>query len=180
MGRREITGMKYFWIFVDEHYVAPAPKDWYGKLDPKTLQGKHSYDMPKHLIFLAEKHMQMVFTDVITFPCFMVSKMVRDVLLKYDSTLKFARIVLYSKERKRSMAYYLPFLKQEKPLKLVKENGGIKIFMEREKIAGKIILETKGAARTYVVIRMDALERILMRGEIGIGPREIYITDGGE
>lgn len=172
--------MKFFWIFVDGNYVAPVPKNWYGKLDKKTLQGKHVYDMPKHLIFLTENHMQMVFTDVITFPCFMVSKMVRDVLVKYDSALRFARIVLYSRERKKSMAYYLPFLKQEKPVRLVKGAGGMEIAMEKEATAEKIILEAEDINRTYVIVRMDVLESILRRGAVGIGLREVCIIEGRE
>lgn len=172
--------MKYFWIYVDENYVAPVPRDWYGKLDARTLQGKHAYEIPKHLIFLTEKHMQMVFTDIITFPRFMVSKTVREVLLQYAPALKFARIVLYSKERKSSMAYYLPILKREQPVKLAKGTGGTDIFMEREKLSGKVILETKGMDRTYVMVRMDVLESMLRRGAAGIGLREIHIVEGGK
>ena len=55
--------------------------------------------------------MQMVFTDVLTVPCFMVSEMVRDVINKYVSSVWFLRVILYDGEQKRSMAYYI--LKRE-------------------------------------------------------------------
>ena len=52
--------------------------------------------------------------------------------------------------------------------------------MEREKLSGKVILETKGMDRTYVMVRMDVLESMLRRGAAGIGLREIHIVESGK
>ena len=64
--------MKYFAVSVDSNYVAPVPVGWQGIIDKKTIHRKKVYEMQEHLLFRVESHMQTVYTDVITFPCFMV------------------------------------------------------------------------------------------------------------
>ena len=70
--------MKYYLVTVDANYVAPVPVGWYGKIDRKSRREKKAYQMDKHLMFQTEEHMQMIFTDIVTFPCLMVSKMIHD------------------------------------------------------------------------------------------------------
>ena len=86
--------MKYFAVFVDSNYVAPVPVGWQGIIDKKTIHRKKVYEMQEHLLFRVESHMQMVYTDVITFPCFMVSETVKKVISKYQPFLKYTRVVL--------------------------------------------------------------------------------------
>ena len=81
--------MKYFIVSVDGNYVPPAAIGWYGVIDRMTLHKKKAYEVQKHLLFLVEKHMQMVFTDVVAFPCFMVSGMVREAIKMYAPFLKY-------------------------------------------------------------------------------------------
>lgn len=162
--------MKYYQVTVDTNYVAPVPVGWYGKIDRKTRIEKKSYQIPKHLIFQVESHMQMVFTDIITFPCFMVSKLVRDTIGLYNPSVKFVRVVLYDKERKKSMAYYMPFVKT---IDFLRTNN--KISLEREKVAGEVILEVVDKGKTHIIMRMDLLESTLRRGAIGFGIEEIQM-----
>ena len=72
--------MKYYIITVDRNYVPPSPAGWYGHLDRRTVLSGKIRNISRFTLFPLEKHMQMVFTDVITFPCFMVSGMIRDVI----------------------------------------------------------------------------------------------------
>ena len=60
--------MEYYILEVDKRYVAPVPVGWYGKLDAKTVKNAESLELSNHTIFFVEDHMQMSFTDVITFP----------------------------------------------------------------------------------------------------------------
>jgi len=172
--------MKYFKITVDKHYMPPMPTGWYGILDKKTLEKKKSYQMPKHMLFYVEDHMQMVFTDVITFPCFMVSKMVRNVIEKYDRSARFARVVLYDKKRKDSMAYYIPFLNGivlDSVGNAQNDTGEESVLNEKtliEKvIEGRAIAELKMPKGMCIVMRMDLAESILRRDAVGIGLEEI-------
>lgn len=170
--------MKYFLILVDKDYIAPTPIGWYGKINKKLWQEKKAYEMPKHLIFDVEKHMQMVFTDIITFPCFMVSKMVRDVIRQYSSFIKFTRVILYDKERKKSMAYYIPILESINSIKknVMNGNNSDLISIESEKLEDKVIIEIYNMNKFHTIMRIDLLESILRRGAIGISVKEIHIV----
>ena len=133
--------MKYFSITVDDNYVPPSPLGWWGVIDRKTLERKKQSQMSKHMLFQVESHMQMVFTDVVRFPCFLVSELVMNVINKYDQFISFERIVFYDKGRKKSMIYYLPFLNRielEKDNTCKKEND---LVIDREKIEEYVITE---------------------------------------
>jgi len=165
--------MKYYAIFVDERYVAPVPIGWYGTIDQTTMKQKKAYQMPKRLGFMLEKHMQTVFTDIVTFPCFMVSKKVKNVVEQYDSSVKFARIIFFDRENKKSMAYYIPFINTVIPLATKQSNN--EIAVEKENIKDCTVFQVVKTERTYIVMRMDLVESILRRDAIGIGIKEIQV-----
>lgn len=167
--------MKYFKIMVDKHYTPPMPTGWYGILDKKTLEKKKSYQMPKRMLFCVEEHMQMVFTDIITFPCFMVSKMVRSVIEKYDRSVRFARVILYDRKHKNSMAYYIPFLDS---IGIDKEDTGEGNISGEKTVVGqvmedRVIAELRTSEGTFLVMRMDLAESVLRRDAVGIGLEEV-------
>lgn len=165
--------MRYFIVTVDKNYVAPSPLGWQGILDKKSLHDKKASQMPKHLLFQVESHMQMVDTDIITFPCFMVSEMVMSVIKKYDPFIKYARIVLFDKMEKKSMTYYLPFLNEMKGLYDMQSKT---MILEKSELEEKIIGEVKDDKdKLYIIMRMDLVESILRRNAVGIGLVEIAV-----
>ncbi len=167
--------MNYYYIKVDENYTPPSPTGWYGKINKKAWEGKRAYEMPKHVLFPIEKHMQTVFTDVITFPTFMVSAMVRDVIKLYNPFLPFVRIIFFDKSRKKSMAYYLPFLHQIMGVRKPREEVP---SVEREKLENREMIEVFDGSKTWILCRIDLLESILRRGAVGIGAEEGKIMRG--
>lgn len=167
--------MKYFLLSVDKSYEPPRPVKWYGILDQKTLERTARYQMPEHLLFTVEKHMQMVYTDVLTYPCFMVSEMVRNVIRKYDASIYFLRIVLYDGERKKSRAYYIPYLEdvacvRSTDLRLIHMR---QVIVYKDDMAGRVIARTEKENHQHIIVRMDLVESILRRGAVGIGLQEI-------
>lgn len=160
--------MQYFIVSVDDNYVAPVPSGWYGMIDKKTLHRKKAYEMSRHLLYETENHMQMVFTDIITFPCFMVSEMIKEVMIQYSPFTKFVRVVLFCKERDMSMTYYIPFLDIVEYGEKTDLNGGLKEVME-----DRVAAEVKNGDKTQVIMRMDLVESILRRNAIGVGLKEI-------
>lgn len=170
--------MKYFLVEVNENYIAPAPIGWFGIIDKKTLSAKKIYQMPKHLLFQVDKHMQMVFTDVLTFPCFMVSENVKNIIKKYDPFIHFLRIILYDNERKKSMAYYIPYLgKTGYEEKRDEINRNVRhIWVEGKAVGERAIVEISDGHHSHVIMRMDLVESILRREAIGIGLREVDMS----
>ncbi len=163
--------MKYFAVSVDSNYVAPVPVGWQGIIDKKTIHRKKVYEMQEHLLFRVESHMQTVYTDIITFPCFMVSETVKKVISKYQPFLKYTRVVLLQKET--SMAYYIPFLEQAG--KGMKNSMG-KRLLGREQTDGRIIAEIQAGDNIRIMMRMDLVEGILRRKTVGVGLEEIVLT----
>lgn len=167
--------MKYFQLFVDENYIPPSLVAWYGKLDRKALEGKRAYELPRHSLFLVEAHQQMVFTDVITFPCFLVSEKVKEILQIYDPTMSYARMVLYEENRQISKTYYYPFLEELE--EDIQDDTSMKQFAaEPKENRIELIFKMRAKNRTKVILRLDLLESILRRNPIGIGVREICHT----
>lgn len=168
--------MKYFLVEVNEQYVAPAPVGWYGIIDKKTLSKKSPYQMAKHLLFSVESNMQMVFTDVLTVPCFMVSENVRNVIRKYNSFIYFVRIILLDKENRQSMAYYIPYLDTiECTIKKDRNKRDNNFVVDKKSVEEKVMAEITDGHSSHVIMRMDLVESILRRGAVGIGLREIQI-----
>lgn len=167
--------MKYFIVSVDKNYNAPTLTEWNGIKGQNIRKIKKSYQMSKHMFFIIENHMQTVFTDVITFPCFMVSKKIKDVVEWYDSSVKFVRIILFDKSKKRSKAYYIPFLRDIDFATVNKKGSDIELFIEEEKIRNYIVFQVTKLNRIFVVMRMDLLESILRRGALGVGIKETYL-----
>ncbi len=164
--------MKYFIVSVDDNYVTPVFHDWHGVIDRKTLHRKKVFEIQKHLLFQVENHMQLVFTDILTFPCFMVSEMVKNVIKMYNPFLKYVRVILFQKEKERSMAYYIPYLEQ---VIFGKQNDGRGMFMEQEKAGDKVVMEIVDGDKLHIVMRMDLVESILRRNAVGIGLKEIDV-----
>lgn len=165
--------MKYYQIMADTHYVPPVPVGWYGKIDRKTLAEKRPYEMPPHLLFQTQNHMQMVFTDVIVFPSLMVSRTVRDVMTRYMPQARFTRVILYDKERKRSRAYYMLLLKSEGT---VRKGTDGSIAVEKELLGDRAVVKMDSFDKTYIIMRMDIVESILRRETVGIGLKEITVV----
>lgn len=170
--------MIFYIIETDKRYIAPSPIGWNGKLDAQTLNNAESIKLPNHTVFFVENNMQMVFTDIITFPCFMVSKEVKDVILLYDPFIRFERVIFFSREQKRSVAYYFPILEKVNCLlpeeSILNHDKSVVIHakIEKEKLNGKAIVRIDGLKCTCVLISMDLANSILRRSVVGIGLRE--------
>lgn len=173
--------MEYFILELHQAYTPPTPLNWYGKLDVKTLEGKKHYQLPRHMIFQIEQHMQMVWTDVIMHPCFMVGKEAKEVIELYEPGLRFVRVIFSDKEKRRTKAYHIPFLVGVDALTdNSKFNRDRSIIYEAEVDASMmrdrtIVRVTNVNQRNCILIRSDLTESLLSREMIGIGLRETSV-----
>lgn len=139
--------MKYYYVTVDKNYIPPMPLAWFGLIDRKTLERKKSGMPPKYMRFFLDESIRMTFTDIITSPCFMASEMVWDVIKRYEPSMKGMRIVLCDKARRKSRAYYIPYLERVWIVSQIKGNPRC-MPVERQCLEGRKILEvTDGAVQ---------------------------------
>lgn len=167
--------MKYFEILVDENYIPPCPIEWYGKLDKKALEGKKVYELPRHYIFSVERHQQMVFTDIITFPCFMISEKLKEIIQKYDPHIRYTRIIFYDRMRGESKEYYLPILEEREDERKAGSSLADILILKQKNIENSVIFAIRQKQQTRIIMRIDLLESILRRDAIGIGINEIKV-----
>lgn len=166
--------MDYFILEVHPNYTPPNIQKWNGKLDTKTLKEKQYDLLSEHLMFLVSKDMQMIFTDLITFPCFMVSKEGMEVIRLYEPFLVFAKVILFDEEKKKSKVYYIPFLEE---VDCLTENSRFNLDrsvihyaqVDGTKIKERTIVQIGNVNRTHILIRLDLAESLLRRNFIGMG-----------
>lgn len=172
--------MEYFVLEVGKKYVQPDIKEFYGKIDKRTLDLTGKNEIPPNLFLYVHENMQMVATSIMTFPTFMVNREMREVILMYQRGITFKRIILYSKERKESMTYYLPFLEEidcllEESKQNVKKGLYDSLKIDGNKVKGRALISVGGLLTSCILVRMDLLESMLMRNTIGIEVKETEV-----
>ena len=176
--------MEYFILQLDETHTPCWPVGNYGKIDAKTLKGKQFYELPKFLSFSVEETVDE-FPDLIMKPCFMVSGRVKQVILLYNKSLPFRRILLYSKTQGKSQSYYIPFLEEVDCLTEASQFNMDKSVIRHAVIDGdllhdKAIVRIKGVNSIYVLIRLDLAESLLERHFMGFDLKETVTLYNGK
>ena len=77
--------MKYFLLHTDPQYTtAPDLLDWRDKIDPRYIRKGRSYRLPQRELLLIRENPDTVFTDVLSFPFFLVTQLGKDVICLYE------------------------------------------------------------------------------------------------
>ncbi len=174
--------MKYFILTEDRRYTYPMFDGWHGILDSKTMEMKKNQGIPRHLVYCVDGHMQMVFADILLFPCFMVSGVVRDVICLYEPSIRYRRVVLMDRRQKKSKAYYVPFLEEtdcvvDKSFKFGEKGSRDPIKLDGKKINGKALVKLSYRNSKRIAVSLDLIESILRRKTVGIGAEEAVVVD---
>lgn len=140
--------MKYFLISSNPSYPAP-PKiiNWFRALP---------HNLPKWILLEMEEKKDIIFMDVLSFPYFLVSEMIKEVIEIYDSTIEWKRVVLFERKYQQNQLYYLPILQE----------------IERAKVEDQVIFKIGGETNQPIAIRLDLAESILRRDPWGISLSE--------
>jgi len=174
--------MEYFILELDQAYTPPRPMNWYGKLDVKALTGKKYYQLHQYMVFQVEQHMQMVWTDIIMHPCFMVSQRAKEVIECYEPGLRFVRVIFSDKEKARSQPYYIssligvPALTENSKFNL---NRSVIHYAEVDASVVRdraIVRVTNVNQSNCILIRSDLAESLLTNSSVGIGLRETDVV----
>lgn len=171
--------MKYFVISTAADCVdAPRPRNWYGKIKPQWINPQNAHLLPNRELFFVEEQEQVVFTDILSKPSFMVSEMVSKVILMYEPLTKMKEILLLDGKSKESERYFLPILEEVDCMTNDSEYNADKSIIKRgilnyETVKDKAIFVIGGVKRQYVVGNLEFVESILKRGARGVGLQEI-------
>lgn len=172
--------MKYFIMSLDAAYTdVPRAVNWYDKINPKWVNKEEAYRLPRRELLFISHQDRVVYTDVLMKPFFLISAVVRDVMLMYDPLVDMKEVILLDSERRESKLYYLPILEEFEtveerylqPLNKQHEN----IMLVDGKIDDKSVFIIKGKFKKYVICNLELIESLLKRGAVGIGLQEIKI-----
>lgn len=174
--------MEYFILKLDENYTAPTIVVGADQLRDRTMKNTKWYDMPKYRTYPVRQDMQMVFTDVIFYPNFMVSEQARKTISLYDPFIRFLRVILTEHEKKISRKYYLPILDE---VDCLTENSKFNLNksmihhaeIDENKIRGRKLFCVAGLNSKCVMIRADLAESFLRRKLVGIGLKEVTSSE---
>lgn len=175
--------MDYFIITQDKRYTdAPNIINWFDKIDVKNICPARSYYLPKRLLLEIRNNPEVVFTDIVSFPFFLVSDICKQMIQKYEPRTPFKQIVLMDMKTHKMSLYHLPILKKIDCLStdsVLNQDKSVieKMVLQKDRIEGLSIFQIDGVKSNYTVIRLDLLESILRRGAKGIAIEQVEVRE---
>lgn len=166
--------MKYFLIRINPHFsTAPEIIDWFKQIDRRKIRLGQSFEIENRQLFFIKENPNTVFVDILSFPFFMVTEVLKDTILMYEPRTIFKEIVLLDQKYAKARTYYLPILEYIDCLcessKLTKDRSTIlEAVIDLEKVGDHSIFYLEGVGNLYTVARLDIVESFLRRDAIGI------------
>ena len=166
--------MKYFLIRTNPHFsTAPEIIDWFRKIDRRKIRLGQSFEIENRQLFFIKENPNTVFVDILSFPFFMVTEVLKDIILMYEPRTIFKEIVLLDQKYAKTCTYYLPILEYidciDAASKLTMDRSTIlETVIALDKVDDHSIFYMDGVSNLYTVARLDIVESFLRRGAIGI------------
>lgn len=164
--------MKYFLIKQDPK-VSNAPKiiNWNKEINPANLKIGSYYKIKDRTILSIESSKNTVFTEIITYPFFLISKKIKEVIVLYEPVMRFKEIILMDSKNERAELYYMPLLEE---IECIAEDSVFnwdhsmveKGVLLKDKIGDTSIFYLKGVRNQQIVVRLDVLESLIRRNAI--------------
>lgn len=164
--------MKYFLITEDKKIVnRPQLINWYSKISPEKLKWGTYHEVSSKTVLYVKKDIDIYFPDILTFPFFMVSKNIKDILSLYEPNMGYRQIILIEREYEKVMQYFIPHLLRVDCLDISSQysfdhSEVLNAKIDIDKVPDKCIFELDGVSKRQIVVRHDFLESILRRGAI--------------
>lgn len=176
--------MKYYILTKDKEYTdVPKIINWYGKINTEHIIKKEYNKLQKMYGLLLQENGQMYDADGIFEPVFLVSKMIKYCMEKYEPNMQTTFVGLLERKNNKVYEYFLPHLVEQDCLSeksIITCNGTIlqKAVFSRKKIdKNKYIFQIGGLNTVYIAAREEFVESILKRGAKGIGLIEVEIEE---
>lgn len=173
--------MKYFLLQTNPIYLtSPNIINWYGKIETKNINMQNAYLLPKRELLFIQESANTIFTDIISKPFFLVSELIKEVILLYQTGTIWKEIILLDGKYEISKKYYLPIFKDviclsEKSILNLDKSVIKKAVVKKEDLPEEAIFKVGGLKNTYIIARLDFVESILRRKAIGVGLVEVIV-----
>lgn len=166
--------MRYFLLQCDADYTdVPNLIDWADNLILRNLSPANLKELPERMTFKIQPNPHTLFSDIISTPFLLLSKMCMEVVKIYNPHIKYRDVILFDRKNKINQSYCLPILPQIECLaegsrwnldKSILING----VLDLSRVGDLNIFQLADLKNNYTVIRLDVLESMLKRGARGL------------
>ncbi len=162
--------MKYFLLQTDTRLnTLPEIFEWFQRIDRRNIRMGKSYKIDDRQLFFIKSNSNTFFPDVLSFPFFMVSEKMMQVIMLYEPKTIFKEIVLLDSRYAKSHIYYIPVLEYLDCLSdnsiLTRDKSTIlNAVINVDKVGDQSIFYIAGVGNLYTVARLDIVESFLRRG----------------
>lgn len=177
--------MQYFILENPGNYSAlPDIVNWYSVIDVRNIRKDRAHLLQRRELLHVRSNPELVWTDVICKPFLLVSDVVRNILLKYESATPFRQIVLLDEKNGLANTYHLPILES---IDCLHDSSVLSIdrsvikepVLDLSKVGDTAVFWIAGVKNVYTVVRLDFAESILRRNTRGIGLRKVECVEQG-
>lgn len=173
--------MRYFKICADKKNILPNFTNWYSKVRPGIWLAGQVYEVLKKRNYLkVELNPEILFPDVISNPCFMVSKEFADLIRLYCPEIHFKYVILFDEKNKRTVSYQVPDLPEIDCLDDESELSRtgreiIKGVLRGSRTRQEPIFRLKGTKENYVMASLEFVESAYRREVRGMAIEEFIV-----
>ena len=173
--------MRYFRIYADKKNLQPRFPDWYSLIRPGIWRHGQIYEALEARTYLkAELEEEMELMDIISSPCFMVSREFGNLIRLYRPEIQFKQIALIDEGGRKTVPYLVPNLPEIDCL----DEGSVlsrdKSMIEKgilcgSRLKGEPLFLLKGTEGNHVIASLALLESAYRRKVRGMGIEEFVV-----
>lgn len=173
--------MRYFRIYADDQNVQPYFLNWNSLIQPRIRQGGQIYrELNKRNYLKVELEKEILFMDIISNPCFMISKEFSNLIRLYCPGMRFKYMILCDEKNRRAASYQIPELPEIACLcedsELSRDGSRIKKgIIYGDRINRQAIFRLKEAEGRYIIANLDFVESAFRREVRGMRIEEFVV-----
>ncbi len=175
--------MDYFLLKQDERYAnTPRLIDVFNKMDVRNINLLKAHKIEDIIVFKVKVDEKSEFLDIMDNQLFLISKPMKEIIEKYDSSILFKTLALIDQLHNIQKNYYLPIVEELDALSDAAElnlNKTVvkKLILNKEKIQGRKIFKIKESSKPLIVVRLDVAESLLRRNFKGIKLERVEVRN---
>lgn len=172
--------MRYFRIYADKRNLQPRFPGWYSLVRPGIWRYGQIYEVLEERNYLKVELEEEEFMDIISSPCFMVSKGFANLIRMYSPGIKFKQEALFDEKNGRTASYQIPDLPEidclDEDSVLSRDRSVIEMGILRgDKIKGEPIFFLRGTEGNHVMASLAFVESAYRREVRGMGIEEFMV-----
>lgn len=172
--------MRRFRIYADEGNLQPHFRNWYAQIDPGSSPTQIYEELREMNNFQVELFGGFPFMDIISYPCFMVTKEFANLIRLYCPDTAFKYAVLYDVKSHRSELFQIPILPELLCLDgrsvLSRDKSEIvKGILQKDKLGNVPIFRIGGVKGRYIAASLEFVESAYRREVRGMKIEEYMV-----